>query len=80
MTDIQGDHRVSFKVVDPELLAEFRALVEHGQQKLMFNSVLKDLVRLLKHPKRHIIIGLLCSGDLKLEEYSTKLKEHKILY
>ena len=77
MTISRDEHRVSFRVDDPELLFEFRALLEHGQQKLIFNSILRDLVRLLKSEKRHIIIGLLTSGDLHLEDISRKLIKHR---
>ncbi len=72
-----NDNRVSFRVDDLQLLYEFRSLIAHGQQKMMFNAILKDLVRLLKSEKRHIVIGLLCGGDLHLENYVKPLMERK---
>jgi len=76
MANSRDEYRISFRVDDPELLFRFRALLEHGQQKLIFNAILRDLVRLLSSDKRHIIIGLLCSGDLHLEDISAKLIKH----
>ncbi len=77
MTRSRDEHRISFRVDDPKLLYEFRALLEHGQQKLIFNTILRDLVRLLKSPKRHIIIGLLADGSMHLEDVSETLVKHK---
>ncbi len=71
------EDKLSFRVKDPELLKEWRTLVERGQQTTIFNAVLKDLVRLLKSPKKYIIIGLLCSGEIGVEDISSNLKEHK---
>ena len=71
------EDKLSFRVKDPELLKEFRTLVERGQQTLIFNAILKDLVRILKSPKKYIIIGLLCSGDIGIEDISSQLKDHK---
>ncbi len=71
------EDKLSFRVKDQELLKEWRTLVERGQQTIIFNALLKDLVRLLKSPKKYIIIGLLCSGDLGVADISSKLKEHK---
>ena len=69
--------KISFGVDDLELLYEFRALIGHGQQKAIFNALLKDLVRLLKSDKREIAIGLLCSGDLKIEEFSQRFIKYE---
>lgn len=71
-----GD-KLSFRVKDPELLKEWRTLVERGQQTAMLNAILRDLVRLLKSEKKYLIIGLLCSGDIGVEDISTQLKDHK---
>lgn len=64
--------KISFTVDDIEDLYEFRSLIGHGQQKMIFNALLKDLNRLLRSDKREIAIGLLCSGDLKIEEFSQR--------
>lgn len=74
---MSSEDKLSFRVKDPELLKEFRTLVERGQQTQMFNAILRDLVRLLKSPKKYLIIGLLCSGDIGVEDISTELKSHK---
>ncbi len=71
------EDKLSFRVKDPELLREWRTLVERGQQTLIFNAILKDLVRLLKSEKKYLIIGLLCSGEIGVEDISTELKSHK---
>ena len=74
---LPDDNKLAFRVTDPELLKEWRTLIERGQQTLIFNAVLKDLVRLLKTEKKYLIIGLLCSGEIGIEDISTQLKEHK---
>lgn len=72
-----GEDKLSFKVRDPELIKKWRTLVERGQQTLIFNAILKDLVRVLDSDKKYIIIGLLCSGEIGVEDISTQLKNHK---
>ena len=72
-----NEDKLSFRVKDPELLREWRTLIEKGQQTLIFNAVLRDLVRLLKSPNKYLVIGLFCSGEMKLEDISEKLREHE---
>lgn len=54
-----------------DVLNELNNLIPLGMRSNIYNIITKDLIKLLKSDSnRELIFGALCSGRLKLEEWS----------
>lgn len=75
--DEKNKRRITVEIDDPDLRADIQQLIPWGSMKPLINTIMKDVVALMKKHDSRIVLGAILSEDIVLKDYLGKLEQIK---